>query len=798
MAEYIVGFSKRKTDGEVYKTITSTGLRVITLDAPITSDYLDALRDGRDLSGYADQDNDGLFDPEELRYFIGKKQVINWDNTGKVKLLTFKECQEILASETYIELALSQYSGWNTDFLNDWMILPINSDPTDSDSDNDYADDAVEKEIGTDPFCKDTDGDKLEDGREIYLMYDPTSANADGDIYDDLSEFILGFEPNSYDEDLGDWGCQFLEGFVKGDFIKDKTVPNILGQVAASLLPYVGQAADVRDIVAALISGSKFDLYTNILGAFPGQGDLQKAGTEVGKFITKHVDDFPKVAKVIEKVTLKSPKVVKYIDAKAVNKAADGLKNCTKLTKRSVVQLEKTCKNAGKVVEYNKELDKALKLSQKVLDFSEKEEEFFDARDKDSESGDGDDDSDDDGDDEEDDPLKAAIKESKHYEGKINDVGNPYTIAYSSELIAAFFDFRTDLENAGDTHENATKKAVSIVDETSLASDKLIDNFNHCDKIHSALDAYYTYRGDFGLIIEKYGNEANDAIIAVSDKYKKDAIYAIKNGGDVYGAEAVQAIIKCDDKAVEALTKVPCKECADFIINYGENAAEIGSMSIEPVLNIILKYQEPAMSNLIQGITVDTSKITKLLNEAAENDTDKCKELIALITERPEETPNDLLDVFSHEYIDGVFMYLDNLSLLPDNMDTVWELTPTERGIKIENYYASTDYNTWFHIGAEDNGYFPIIDFQKGDEVISMKSLDPRLKSYQDINYLNKTIQKYTNALAYKEILIGGEKCTNKTLHIVIPEGTMSTELENICKTIADNKINIILEELRS
>ena len=160
------------------------------------------------------------------------------------------------------------------------------------------------------------------------------------------------------------------------------------------------------------------------------------------------------------------------------------------------------------MVEYNKELDKALKLSQKVLDFSEKEEEFFDARDKDSDSGDGDgdEDSDDDGDDEEDDPLKAAIKESKHYEGKINDVGNPYTIAYSSELIAAFFDFRTDLENAGDTHENATQKAVRVVDETSLASDKLIEAFNDCDKIHSAIDAYYTYRGDFGLIIEKYGN----------------------------------------------------------------------------------------------------------------------------------------------------------------------------------------------------------------------------------------------------------------------------------------------------
>ena len=448
------------------------------------------------------------------------------------------------------------------------------------------------------------------------------------------------------------------------------------------------------------------------------------------------------------------------------------------------MQLGKTCKNAGKVVELNKNLDKTLELSQKVLDFSQKNEEFFDARDKDSSDGDdGDNDrdgesddndgGDDDGDGDED-PLKKAIKESCHHPDNISSaVGTG--IAYNEELIGDFFRYRDQLIQNGYDYDSATQRAVSLVQYTSEEDTYyLVSALNSCEKRLSAFELLQSekYEKDFRTILEQFGNDANEAVNTVSEQNKLKAILIIKLGDKEYGLQAVQAIKAHGDKAVEALSKVPSKECAEFILNYGENAAEIGSLANSAVLSEILKYQEPAMANLIQGITVNTPKITKLLNEAAENDTDKCKELIALITERPEETPNDLLDVFSHEYINGVFMYLDNLSLLPDNMDTVWGLTPTERGVKIENYYASTEYSTWYHIGREYDGYFPIIDFQKGDEVISMKSLDPRLPSYQDMSYLKKTLNRYIYSLGTADIRVDGASTGNKILKVIVPQGT--------------------------
>ncbi len=45
--------------------------------------------------------------------------------------------------------------------------------------------------------------------------------------------------------------------------------------------------------------------------------------------------------------------------------------------------------------------------------------------------------------------------------------------------------------------------------------------------------------------------------------------------------------------------------------------------------------------------------------------------------------------------------------------DSVWTLPPMQRGVAIENKLAVTDYADWYHIGAENNGYFPLVDFQK-------------------------------------------------------------------------------------
>ena len=51
-------------------------------------------------------------------------------------------------------------------------------------------------------------------------------------------------------------------------------------------------------------------------------------------------------------------------------------------------------------------------------------------------------------------------------------------------------------------------------------------------------------------------------------------------------------------------------------------------------------------------------------------------------------------------------------------------MSATERGNVIEEFLATTEYKDWYHIGASQGGYFPVIDFQKGNSVISLKTLE--------------------------------------------------------------------------
>jgi hypothetical protein len=47
---------------------------------------------------------------------------------------------------------------------------------------------------------------------------------------------------------------------------------------------------------------------------------------------------------------------------------------------------------------------------------------------------------------------------------------------------------------------------------------------------------------------------------------------------------------------------------------------------------------------------------------------------------------------------------------------------PKVRGLEIENELATTDYADWFHVGRTHRGKFPLVDFQKGRTLVSVKS----------------------------------------------------------------------------
>ncbi|WP_449105263.1 hypothetical protein [Pseudomonas mohnii] len=64
---------------------------------------------------------------------------------------------------------------------------------------------------------------------------------------------------------------------------------------------------------------------------------------------------------------------------------------------------------------------------------------------------------------------------------------------------------------------------------------------------------------------------------------------------------------------------------------------------------------------------------------------------------------------------------------LTTNLSEVWNLKPTQRGVDIESYLAKTEYSPqsgWYNVGAERNGYFPLVDFQNGNTLVSLKSVE--------------------------------------------------------------------------
>ncbi len=60
----------------------------------------------------------------------------------------------------------------------------------------------------------------------------------------------------------------------------------------------------------------------------------------------------------------------------------------------------------------------------------------------------------------------------------------------------------------------------------------------------------------------------------------------------------------------------------------------------------------------------------------------------------------------------------------------VWNLKATDRGNAIEAALAKSDYKDWYNVGNSHNGYFPLVDFQKGNTLVSLKSVDTTGKTW--------------------------------------------------------------------
>lgn len=127
----------------------------------------------------------------------------------------------------------------------------------------------------------------------------------------------------------------------------------------------------------------------------------------------------------------------------------------------------------------------------------------------------------------------------------------------------------------------------------------------------------------------------------------------------------------------------------------------------------------------------------------------------------------------------------------------VWKDRPTRRGELVEYILALREYKQedgWFQIGAENLGFFPVIDFQLGLRVVSVKSIDPRLPSVQARGVL-ETLTEYVDQLAEQGITVGGQAAI-KELHIVVPAGTITQRLRAQLNRYAGGNVRIRITQL--
>jgi hypothetical protein len=95
---------------------------------------------------------------------------------------------------------------------------------------------------------------------------------------------------------------------------------------------------------------------------------------------------------------------------------------------------------------------------------------------------------------------------------------------------------------------------------------------------------------------------------------------------------------------------------------------------------------------------------------------------------------------------------------------SIWSMEAKQRGVLVENSAAANEYKDWFRVGQLDNGKFPLIDFQKGDDLVSLKSVDTSGVSWM------RDMQKHIDDLSTRGATIN-DRPARMILDLRVPPG---------------------------
>lgn len=167
------------------------------------------------------------------------------------------------------------------------------------------------------------------------------------------------------------------------------------------------------------------------------------------------------------------------------------------------------------------------------------------------------------------------------------------------------------------------------------------------------------------------------------------------------------------------------------------------------------KRDLPAIYGLLVTDPAGVLGIPSMIQQASNGDPAAMAQVVALATK---------LKIFGSSTLGEITKTNEAAS---SSNSSVWSLNPIDRGNSIESSLAQTDYNSangWFRIGAERNGYFPLIDFQNGNTVVSVKTVDTTGSTWMS------RMQNTIDELRRNDITVDGSPAT-KILDIRVQPG---------------------------
>jgi RHS repeat-associated protein len=124
-----------------------------------------------------------------------------------------------------------------------------------------------------------------------------------------------------------------------------------------------------------------------------------------------------------------------------------------------------------------------------------------------------------------------------------------------------------------------------------------------------------------------------------------------------------------------------------------------------------------------------------------------------------------------------------------ENLADVWKMNPFARGNAIEKHLAKTEYKDWFNAGQLNNGKFPLVDFQKENALVSLKSVDTN-----GVGWMSR-MQDHIEDLGRNGATVNGQRASMVLDIRVQPGGAQAAE--SLIEYGKNNGVTVVIKEFK-